>query len=119
MTDHVDPRIEAAAKAIHARRFPEASSRFGWNLTHPEQQAEALDYARAALAAADKAATITEPEQLAALPANTRLESQVGPNFDYWNVHGDLLATCLSAVGYLGPITEIKLPARVIHWGTE
>lgn len=52
-----DPRVEIAAKAIHAARFPEASARFGWNLTHPEQQAEALGYARAAIAAADKAAT--------------------------------------------------------------
>lgn len=120
MTDHVDPRIEAAAKAIHARRFPEASSRFGWNLTHPEQQAEALDYARAALAAADKAATIKTVEELDALPIESVILDCEGYPYRRVRQYPDVPS---SWEGYeLGEhldVDTIDFPARVIHWGTE
>lgn len=117
-----DPRIEAAAKAIHARRFPEASSRFGWNLTYPEQQAEALDYARAALAAAEKAATIDpcvehfineRPGYIQALKDTRGTDDQ--SDYWRWQGHAEARRQLATVLGYTVP----HEPGETTKRGTE
>lgn len=98
-----DPRIEAAAVAIaskvHTRDFDVM--------------------ARAALAAADNAATITTVEELDVLPSESVIRSEQGGVWErcddgevrYWITTGNSDEVFNSS--------QIALPARVTHWGTE
>lgn len=54
-----DPRIEAAARALYASVNKPHAERFGWDEVKPRWQESYRSDATAALAAADKAATIT------------------------------------------------------------
>lgn len=58
MTDHVDPRIEPAARALYASVNKPHAERFGWDEVNPRWQENYRSDARAALAAADKAAVL-------------------------------------------------------------
>lgn len=112
-----DPRIEAAAQALNTEGWTcqEGSDEPG-NYSECEDCTRACDdLARAALAAADKAATITTVEDLDALPVRSVILDECGESFQRLDMEGsavwssaDLIASDL-----------VELPARVIHWGTE
>lgn len=114
-----DPRIEAAAKALGERIDMHLPSAFddgclAHDGSHCEDDGDCIqDMARAALAAADKAATITTREQFEALPRGTVVRDYIGQvaerQEDFW-------ANTLSG---RDRAAVISFPARVIHWGTE
>lgn len=81
-----DPRVEAAARAMHPHlwngKFEDVLLRFtGWGWHTPEQaaaaaeekRADALATAKGYIAAADQAATIATWERLDALPVGSRI----------------------------------------------
>lgn len=99
-----DPRIEAAVKAIEAVVY-------GKNTGQPVAE----ECARAALAAIDKAATITTRAQMEALPDGSV----------FIDLSGDIGTVHTARVWYpeTSPISLTYaaryLPARVIHRGAE
>lgn len=119
-----DPRIEAAAKALNTA---------GWTCyegsDEPGQYDECEDckrycdtMARAALAAADKAATITTVEELEALPVGTVVSSdgyRYSLTYPNYPVSFQKLYDGLWHRGGRTADThpELIIPARVIHWG--
>lgn len=110
-----DPRIEAAARALNTAGW----TCFGGGMEPgeydecPDCKKFCDDIATAALAAADKAATITTREQFEALPRGTVVRDYTGQvaerQEDFW-------ANTLSG---RDRAAVISFPARVIHWGTE
>lgn len=96
-----DPRIEVMAEHFAAVTGEPRAGRFEYTM------------ARAALDAADKAATITTVEELEALPVRSVILDECGESFQRLDMEGsavwssaDLIASDL-----------VELPARVIHWG--
>lgn len=114
MTEHVDPRVEAAAKAIAEHN---GYRHAGLSLADKKFYAES---AIAALAAADKAATIKTVEELDALPIESVILDCEGYPYRRVRQYPDVPS---SWEGYeLGEhldVDTIDFPARVIHWGTE
>ncbi|OIH81929.1 hypothetical protein BLJ79_21450 [Arthrobacter sp. UCD-GKA] len=110
-----DPRIEAAAKALYEREGRVER----WEDAHKENPALPEEYygdAIAALAAADRAETITTLAQLGALPDGSA----------FIDTAGDIGIVQCGYVHYpetdslgLDYVAKRYLPARVIHWGTE
>lgn len=109
MTDRVDPRIEAAAKAFRAE-FPTLNNGIE---AYRRQMGRWL-------AAADKAATIKTVEELDALPIESVILDCEGYPYRRVRQYPDVPS---SWEGYeLGEhldVDTIDFPARVIHWGTE
>ena len=115
-----DPRIEAAAKAVcESRHRHHKTKRDYWTDAGDYAQGQYRDDARAALAAADNAATITTVVGLGALPDGTVLR-------DHW---GNVAELAVYDLGSEKPVrtwhrtdgTEdenVPLPATIIHWGT-
>lgn len=108
-----DPRIEAAAKALYGDVNKSHAAQNGWDEVLPRWQESYRGNARAALAAADKAATITTVEGLAELPQETVIIDKHG---DVNQLRGEFWC------GYeTSPLrTRIMgkyLPARVLHFG--
>ena len=117
-----DPRIEAAARALYKQEASESGSPDPWPSWEGEGNAAReifRDHATAAVAAIDKAATITTVEELDALPEESVIHSEQGGVWErcddgevrYWITTGNSDEVFNSS--------QITLPARVIHWGTE
>lgn len=107
-----DPRIEAAAKGI-ADRMSWASMH--WGELHPDAYPH---LAAAAIAAIDKAATITTVEELDALPAGTVILCASGWAAQKTDKVDQLWWRTWNEIEVRGGAIN-ELPARVIHWGTE
>lgn len=123
MTDHVDPRIEPAARALYEYDRNASCSPDRWpDWDSPDNNGREIgrDMATAALAAADKAATITTVEELDALPIESVILDCEGYPYRRVRQYPDVPS---SWEGYeLGEhldVDTIDFPARVIHWGTE
>lgn len=106
-----DPRIEAAAKAARIAW----SGHDDWDGAPNSVRIAYRGLATAALAATDKAATITEAYALAEVPAGTVVRSAAGTiaaRFDGYTgvMFGD-------DRGF--PWRDLALPATILHWGTE
>lgn len=118
MTEHVDPRIEAAAKALwdHGKN----TGTWHWHQVSEDTRERYRAEAIAALAAADKAATIKTVEELDALPIESVILDCEGYPYRRVRQYPDVPS---SWEGYeLGEhldVDTIDFPARVIHWGTE
>ena len=128
-----DPRIEAAAIALYADVNKGHAAQSGWDEVRPRWQESYRSNARAALAAADKAATITTVEGLDALPVGTLVMcANVNPTWPAVFLHtgskrdpwlaldpsdrddGETTLDSGTILTWHG-----KGTARVIHWGTE
>lgn len=113
-----DPRIEAAAIALYVAVRPSDRTPDGWGDVRPVWHANYRDSARAALAAADKAATITTVEELDALPIRSIIFHDEG-----WGMTAAKKSTD-DGHWYVTGSNEYRtaatlLPAIVKHRGTE
>ena len=133
MTDHVDPRIEAAAIALYVAVQPKFRTPEGWDGIAGLWKREYRTHATAALAAADKAATIATVEEMDALtqgalvscenanPAWPDVFLHTGGKRDPWLAldpsdrdDGERTLDSGTVLRWHG-----KGEARVIRWGTE
>lgn len=105
-----DPRIEAVAKALNDLEYYQP-----WDTSTAIRRSQLMRDATAAVAAIDKAATITTVEGLATLPEGTVIIDKHG---DVNQLRGEFW--CGHECSPLRTrIMGKYLPARVIHWGTE
>ena len=122
MTDPVDPRIEPAARALYASVNKPHAERFGWDEVKPRWQESYRNDATAAIAAIDKAATITTAEQADELPGLVLIVTEQG---GYWEsiMRGDgknwWQEPGTPGGGYVAASEDLTYPARVIHRATE
>lgn len=116
-----DPRIEAAAKALNTAGWTcrEGNDEPGSYGTCEDCTRHCDELAAAAVAAADKAATITTVEELDALPDDSIVrtaEGRTGQVYTYRNGSRMLgFTSSLHAPASLGLVRH--LPAAVLHFG--
>ena len=120
-----DPRIEAAARALYGDvNKPHAKDK-GWDEVLPRWQESYRSNATAAVAAIDKAATITSKKQFNQLVPGTVVRTKEGDVhvFEHRGKYGVVNnAQYWSSPGWENPDHmhfEDLQGARVIHWGTE
>ncbi|OIH85999.1 hypothetical protein BLJ79_04180 [Arthrobacter sp. UCD-GKA] len=113
-----DPRIEAAAIALYGDVNKSHANEKGWDEVLPRWQESYRGNARVALAAADKAATITADDlkhdenfdPMKQFPMGTIVESKDGSVW-YWSEDDEWETLNLPGS------KSLRGPARVIHWG--
>lgn len=118
-----DPRIEAAARQVAVESgYPDFMYPDGMAGVHAKSCREK---AARILAAADKAATITEARELDELPVGSvvlgwALDGST-PYLRCRSAHGRLVWGCVGTgeVFRSADLTTDGFKARVIHWGTE
>lgn len=110
-----DPRIEAAARQVAVEHgYPASYFPDGMAEVHAKsyrQQAARI------LAAADKAATIATVEGLDALPVGSVIIIAQGGVWEKYKT--ERWGWRETGITPSGEASDITLPARVIHWGTE
>lgn len=114
-----DPRIEAAARALYASVNKPHAERFGWDEVKPRWQESYRNDARAALAAADKAATFDpgvehfineRPGYISALKNTRGTDDQ--SDYWRWSGHAEARRQLATVLGYTVPHEPGELTER-------